>query len=69
MEVVSCLFTKHFLTCGFVTVNGTEKLCSPKRRALIAGHSISSTFFCTSAVCLLISQNVNKKLIGFDSNF
>ena len=24
---VSCLFIKHLLTCGFVTVDGTEKLC------------------------------------------
>ena len=66
---VSCLFTKHLLTCGMETVGGTEKLCQPKRRALIAGHSMSSTFFCTSTVCLLISQNVNKKLIEIDSNF
>ena len=66
---VSCLFIKHLLTSGFITVDGTEKLCQPKRREFIAGHSISSTFFCTSAVCLLISQNVNKKLIGIDRNF
>ena len=31
---------------------------------LIAGHSISSTFFCTSAVCLLISQKINVKIVG-----
>ena len=62
--MVSCLFRKHLLTYGFVTVDGTEKLHQPKRRASIAGHSISLSFFCTSAVCLLISQNVNKKLIG-----
>ena len=24
---VSCLFTKYLLTCGFVTIDGTEKLC------------------------------------------
>ena len=59
--MVSCLFTKHLLTCGIETVDGTEKLCQPKCRALIAGHSISSTFFCTSAVCLLISQKINVK--------
>ena len=56
-------YIKHLLTCGFVTVDSTEKLCQPKCKASIAGHSIPSTFFCTSAVCLLISQNVNKKLI------
>ena len=59
--VVSCLFTKHILPCSFVTVDGTEILCMPKRRSSIARHSIPSTFFCGSAVCLLISQNVNKK--------
>ena len=62
--MVSCLFTKHILTCGFVTVDGTEKLHQPKRGASIAGHSMSLTFFCTTAVCLLIGQNVNKKLMG-----
>ena len=62
-------YIKHLLTCGFVTVDSTEKLCYPKFKASIAGHSIPSTFFCTSAVCLLISQNVNKKLIWFDRNF
>ena len=36
------------------------------RRASIAGHSIPSTFFCLSAVYLLIDQNVNKKT---DRNF
>ena len=25
--MVSCLFKKHLLTCGFITVHGTEKLC------------------------------------------
>merc|ERR1711894_854589 len=63
--MVSCLFTKHILTCGYVTVDGEEKLCLPKRRASIAGHSIPSTFFCTSAVCLLIGQNVNAKTNKF----
>ena len=58
---VSCLFIKHLLTSGFITVDGTEKLCQPKRREFIAGHSIPSTFFCTSAVCLLIGHNVNAK--------
>ena len=24
---VSCLFTKHLLTCGIETIDGTEKLC------------------------------------------
>ena len=24
---VSCLFIKYLLTCGFVTIDGTEKLC------------------------------------------
>ena len=24
---VSCLFIKHLLTSGFITVDGTEKLC------------------------------------------
>ena len=67
--MVSCLFRKHLLTYGFVIVDGTEKLHQPKRRASIAGHSISLSFFFRSAVCLLISQNVNKKLIGIDRNF
>ena len=58
---VSCLFTKHILASGFETVDGTEILRTPKRRSSIARHSIPSTFFCGSAVCLLISQNVNKK--------
>ena len=31
----------------------------------MAGHSIPSTFFCTSAVCLVNGPNVNKKSIGF----
>ena len=67
---VSCLFTKHILPCSFVTVYGTEILHTPKRRSSIARHSIPSTFFCWSAVCLLISQNVNKKMIGiFRSTF
>merc|ERR1712015_227536 len=30
-------------------------------RSSIARHSIPSTFFCGSAVCLLMGQNVNKK--------
>ena len=62
----SCLFTKHILPCSFVTVDGTEILRTPKRRSSIARHSIPSTFFCESAVCLLISQNVNKQI---DANF
>ena len=61
LSLVSCLFTKHILPCSFVTVDGTEILHTPKRRSSIARHSIPSTFFCGSAVCLLISQNVNKK--------
>ena len=63
--MVSCLFKKHLLTCGFITVHGTEKLCQPKCGAYIAGHSISLTFFCTSAVSLLIGQNVNAKTNKF----
>ena len=59
---VSCLFTKHILASGFVAVDSTEILCTPKRSSSIARHFISSTFFCRSAVCLLISQNVNKKI-------
>ena len=55
------MFTKHILPCSFVTVDGTEILRTPKRRSSIARHSIPSTFFCGSAVCLLISQNINKK--------
>ena len=31
------------------------------RRASIAGHSISSTFFNTSSICLLKSQSKNEK--------
>ena len=38
-------------------------------RASIAGHSIPSTFFYTSAVYLLIGQNVNKNLTEIDGNF
>ena len=56
------MFTKHILPCSFVTVDGTEILRTPKRRSSIARHSIPSTFFYGSAVCLLISQNINKKL-------
>ena len=61
---VSCLFTKHILSSGFVNIDHTEILCTPKRCSSIALHFTSSTFFCQSAVCLLISQNVNKKPIG-----
>ena len=35
------------------------------RRALIAGHSIPSAFFCVLAVCLVNGPNVNKKSVGF----
>ena len=49
------------------TVDGTEKLCYPKRRASLASHL--QHFFCTSAVCWLIGQNVNKKLTNTDRNF
>ena len=38
-------------------------------RTSIARHSIPSTFFYTSAVCLLIGQNVNKNLTEIDGNF
>ena len=55
---VSCLFTKHLLTCGFLTIDGRENLCYPKH------NSIPSTFFFTSAVCLVFGPNVNKKTIG-----
>ena len=60
---VSCLFIKHHFTCSLITIGSTEILCMPKRSSFIARHFISSTFFCESAVCLLISQNINKKLI------
>ena len=36
---VSCLFTKHLLTCGFLTIDGRENLCYPKH------NSIPSKFF------------------------
>ena len=49
---------------GFITIDGTEMLCTSKRSSSIARHFIPSTFFCQSAVCLLKSQNVNKKPIG-----
>ena len=39
------------------------------RRTSIARHSIPSTFFYTSAVYLLIGQNVNKNLTEIDGNF
>ena len=53
----------NFAYC-FVTVDGTEMLCTSKRLSSIARHSISLSFFFWSAVYLLISQNVNKKPIG-----
>ena len=62
---VSCLFRKHLLICGFVTIDGTEKLCQPKRRALVVGHSISSTFFCTSALCLLQMSQKFRHSFGY----
>ena len=55
------MFTKHILASGFVTVDGTEILRMPKRRSSIAGHFVLLQFFHMSAVCLLTSQNVNKK--------
>ena len=56
-----CLFTKHILASGSVTIDRTDILCTPKRLSDIARHFIPSTFFSGSADCLLISQNVNKK--------
>ena len=56
----SCLFTKHILPHSFITIDDTEKLCYPNRRASIAGHSIGLSFFCTSTLCLLIGQNVDE---------
>ena len=53
----------HKSCCGFVTIDSTETLCIPKHLQSIAGHFTPSTFFCYSAVCLLISQNVNKKMM------
>ena len=55
------MFKKHLLICGILTIHGTEKLCLPLGRAWIARHSISLTFFYTSAVCLLICQKINVK--------
>ena len=58
--MVSCLFTKHILPHSFITIDDTEKLCYPNRRASIAGHSIGLSFFCTSTVRLLIGQNLDE---------
>ena len=65
--MVSCLFTKHLLTYCSLTIDDTEKLCQPNRRASIGGHSIGSTFICTSTVCLPIVQDVNVSRINFFS--
>ena len=63
--VVSCLFRKQLFSCSFITIDSTEILCMSNCSSSIAGHFIPSTFFCGSAVCLLISQNINKELIKF----